>query len=449
MIAGLRPYPAYRDSGVAWLGHIPEHWRTVRAKWLFAKVERSSAPHDDVVTCFRDGTVTRRKNRRESGFTESLKELGYQGVRRGDLVIHAMDAFAGACGVSDSDGKSSPVYSVCTPRDKRTNSHYFASLVREMARSQWILALARGVRERSTDFRFLAFADQVLPEPPTGEQDAIVRLLDGADRRIRRTICAKEKRIALLEERKQAIIHRAVSRGLDPTISSGHSANKEPDQPPVHWRSVTLRAVAESIQTGPFGSQLHQSEYVTGGVPVVNPAHLANGRIEASPNVTVTDEKARQLKEHRLRPGDVVMARRGEMGRCAVVTEENADWLCGTGSIRIRPDASCLMAPYLVSVLGSVAGRRTLTEAAIGTTMNNLSARAVGSVRLALPPTGEQRAIADYLNKERTALDEARCRIREQIERIKEYRTRLIADVVTGKLDVREAAAALPDQASA
>ena len=90
-----------------------------------------------------------------SGFTESLKEIGYQGVRRGDLVIHAMDAFAGATGVSDSDGKSTPVYAVCSPTTRDSNPYYYAYCVREMARSQWIVALSRGVRERSTDFDLL------------------------------------------------------------------------------------------------------------------------------------------------------------------------------------------------------------------------------------------------------------------------------------------------------
>src|SRR5512139_896584 len=101
-------YPAYKESGLPWLSQIPTHWRIERAKWLFKKMERSVRPEDEVVTCFRDGTVTLRKNRRLKGFTESLKEIGYQGIRRGDLVIHAMDAFAGAIGVADADGKGTP-----------------------------------------------------------------------------------------------------------------------------------------------------------------------------------------------------------------------------------------------------------------------------------------------------------------------------------------------------
>lgn len=177
----LKYYPVMTESGVEWLGEVPGHWRIVRAKWLFQKMERPVRSHDGVVTCFRDGVVTLRKNRRVSGFTESLKEIGYQGVRRGDLVIHAMDAFAGATGVSDSDGKSTPVYAVCSPTTRDSNPYYYAYCVREMARSQWIVALSRGVRERSTDFRFAAFAEQYVPLPPRKEQLAIVRFLDHFD----------------------------------------------------------------------------------------------------------------------------------------------------------------------------------------------------------------------------------------------------------------------------
>ena len=151
--------------------------------------------------------VTLRKNRRELGFTESLKEIGYQGIRAGDLVIHSMDAFAGAIGVADSDGKGTPVYSVCKP-SPQVNAYFYAYILREMARNRWIQALAKGIRERSSDFRYTDFAWQIVPLPSLPEQTAIVRFLDHADRRIRRYIRAKQKLIGLLEEQKQAIIHR-------------------------------------------------------------------------------------------------------------------------------------------------------------------------------------------------------------------------------------------------
>ena len=155
---GVSKYEHYKDSGLPWIEKIPSSWKTERAKWLFQKMERSVRPEDEVVTAFRDGQVTLRKNRREEGFTNALQEHGYQGIRKGDLVIHAMDAFAGAIGVSDSDGKSTPVYSACVPRGEHyVNNSYYAYLLRSLSQSGFIQALAKGIRERSTDFRFKRF----------------------------------------------------------------------------------------------------------------------------------------------------------------------------------------------------------------------------------------------------------------------------------------------------
>ncbi len=246
MIHDLKPYPVMKDSGVPWLGQVPEHWEMKRGKSLFRKLDRPVEDAAETVTCFRDGVVTLRKNRRLRGFTEALKEIGYQGVRQGDLVIHAMDAFAGAVGVSDSDGKATPVYAVCSPVADAVPM-YFAYTVREMARNEWILALSRGIRERSTDFRFDTFGAQLLPTPPASEQAAIVRFLDQADRRIRKAIAAKQKLIKLLQEQKQVIIHQAVTRGLDPNVKLKPSGVEWLGDVPEGWEVVPLRAIFKEV----------------------------------------------------------------------------------------------------------------------------------------------------------------------------------------------------------
>ena len=127
----LKPYPKMKDSGIEWLGEVPAHWGIERGKWLFSKMDRPVREADEVVTCFRDGVVTLRKNRRVRGFTESLQEIGYQGIRRGDLVVHGMDAFAGAIGVADSDGKGTPVYSVCEPGPTARAEYYALTFARD------------------------------------------------------------------------------------------------------------------------------------------------------------------------------------------------------------------------------------------------------------------------------------------------------------------------------
>ena len=246
MIGALKPYPEYKESGLPWTGQLPSHWALERAKRLFTKMDRPPLPEEDVVTCFRDGVVTLRKNRRVRGFTESILEIGYQGIRRGDLVIHAMDAFAGAVGVSDCNGKGSPVYAVCQPRPG-ANPYYYAFIIREMARSQWILALARGIRERSTDFRFETFGAERVPVPPADEQAAIVRFLDCANHWLQRTVRVKRKLISLLNEQKHVTVHRAVTRGPDLSVTVKPSGISWLGDIPEHWECVAVGAAMALI----------------------------------------------------------------------------------------------------------------------------------------------------------------------------------------------------------
>lgn len=188
----MERYKAYKDSLVKWIGEIPSHWGLRRAKYMFNKAKREVRDCDDVVTCFRDGEVTLRKNRRTTGFTESLSEVGYQGVRKGDLVIHQMDAFAGSIGVSDSDGKCTSVYHCCTSKGDY-NAHYYAHLVRLMAKRGYIQSLYRGIRERSSDFKFPVFGNQILAIPPIHEQQAIVDYLKDKTLKIEQYVSARER----------------------------------------------------------------------------------------------------------------------------------------------------------------------------------------------------------------------------------------------------------------
>lgn len=209
---GLNPDTPMKDSGIDWIGAMPQHWHVRRGKWLFSRVEREVRPDDSVVTCFRDGTVTLRENRRTEGYTFALKEHGYQGIRKGDLVIHAMDAFAGAIGVSDSDGKSSPVYSACVPRKPDTvYPKFYAQYLRNLAVSGVILSLAKGIRERSTDFRFRDFGNLFIVLPPLEEQQEIVKHIDESSATVEAAIEFKQRQIEALKEYKATLINAAVT----------------------------------------------------------------------------------------------------------------------------------------------------------------------------------------------------------------------------------------------
>ncbi len=416
IIAELKPYAEFKESGLPWLGDVPEHWQTERAKWLFSKMQRPVRDGDEVVTCFRDGIVTLRRNRRLRGFTEATVFSGYQGIRKGDLVIHGMDAFAGAIGVSDSDGMGTPVYNVCQPR-AGVNAGYYAHLVRQMSRSQWILALAKGIRERSTDFRFEMFGNQQVPFPPPAEQAAIVRFLDWANGRLERAIRAKRKVIALLNEQKQAIIHRAVTRGLDPSVPLKPSGIPWLGDIPAHWEVRRLKWVLR-VQRG---YDLPADRRKPGNIPV----YSSGGHID-SHDVAMAD------------PPGVVIGRYGSTDAVFFVTEPY--WPHNTALFTTTfYDNHSRWCFYLLRSIakGAYAGKSAVP---------GVDRKDLFDIVVPRPPVGEQRAMAEAIDEQLVAFNRSSEAIVNEINLLREYRTRLVADVVTGKLDVREVAARLPDE---
>lgn len=161
---------------------------------------------------------------------------------------------------------------------------------------------------------------------------------------------------------------------------------------------VSLARVAD-IQIGPFGSLLHKSDYVENGVPVINPMHISPHGIAPDQSFSVPETKASELKRYLLKSGEVIMGRRGEMGRCAVVTDHHEGMICGTGSMKIIPSPHELDPTYLVHILRTPKARKELEAAASGVTMLNLNVSALSTLKIPLPPLDEQRRIAGILDQ--------------------------------------------------
>ena len=205
---GLNPDAEMKDSGVQWIGDTPAHWGVIRGKYILRYMQKPVREDDGVITCFRDGEVTLRSNRREDGFTMSDKEIGYQGLDVDDLVVHGMDGFAGSIGISDSRGKASPVLNVLdTDQCKRYIMYY----LRSMAYSDVFLALATGIRVRSCDLRWNKLAELSYPVPPLDEQNAIVKHIDSVLSKADAVIADKKAQLATLDEYKKSLIFEYVT----------------------------------------------------------------------------------------------------------------------------------------------------------------------------------------------------------------------------------------------
>jgi type I restriction enzyme S subunit len=430
VIDELKPYPEYVVSDVPWAPSLPKTWRTERAKWLFTKMERPVRPEDQVVTCFRDGMVTLRTNRRVRGFTEATVEHGYQGIRKGDLVIHQMDAFAGAIGVSDSDGKGTPVYSVCQPKIG-INARYYAHTVRQMSQSQWILALAKGIRERSTDFRYEMFGNQKVPLPSEEEQGAIVRFLDGANVKVSRFILSKRKLVARLNEQKQAIVHRAVTLGLDFEAAGKLTGISWVDTIPEHWKVLRSKYLFREVdERSEEGKETHLSMSQKRGL--IPNTELTSRRL-------LSDSYAGAKL---CRQGDLVLNRlKAHLGVFALAPQAG---LVSPDYTVLRPIRE-LDSRYFEALYRSPACRVELRRRAKGIVQGfwRLYTDDFYDIRVPVPPVAEQFRIMNYLDGALVQQNTAIARIEREIALIQEYRTRLVADIVTGKYDVREAVSKL------
>lgn len=213
---GLNPDAEMKDSGVQWIGDTPAHWGVIRGKYILRYMQKPVRENDGVITCFRDGEVTLRSNRREDGFTMSDKEIGYQGIDVGDLVVHGMDGFAGAIGISDSRGKASPVLNVLdTDQCKRYIMYY----LRSMAYSDVFLALATGIRVRSCDLRWNKLAELSYPVPPLDEQNAIVKHIDSVLSKADAVIADKKAQLATLDEYIKSLIFEYVTGKKEVPVS--------------------------------------------------------------------------------------------------------------------------------------------------------------------------------------------------------------------------------------
>ena len=450
MIDCLKPYPAMKDSGVTWLGEVPEHWCVKRGKALFRPIDvRSSTGTEELLTVSSERGVVLRSSAAVTMF-KAESYVGYKLCWPSDLVINSLWAWSCGLGVSRYHGIVSSAYGVYRLRPGFEGySHYIDQLVRSSP-FQWELQVrSKGIwisRLQLTDELFLGAPFPVPPEP---EQAAIVRFLDHADRRIRRYIRAKQKLIKLLEEQKQAIIHQAVTRGLDPTVRLKPSGVEWLGDVPAHWAVVSLGRFLTLIEQG-WSPVAAEGEIVNEQWAVLTLSSVRRGVFDPAAIKPISQD-ATVPTRIQVRNGDFLLTRSNARDRvgdvCVVENVREKTILCDL-IYRLRVRHEVLDPRFLMFQLLAPLGRGQIERDARGSsgTMPKISQGHIKSWRIVVPPIDEQRilvaSIVAHTNSDNTAIIQAQ----REISLLREYRTRLIADVVTGKLDVREAAAKLPDE---
>lgn len=419
-----------KDSGIEWIGEIPEGWSIARGKHILTLLQRAVFPTDGVITCFRDGEVTLRSNRREDGFTVSLKEIGYQGIEPGDLVVHGMDGFAGSIGISDSRGKSSPVLVVL---DSSQDKKYLMYYLRSMAYNNVFLALSTGIRVRSCDLKWNKLADLLYLVPPIVEQHKLVSFLDEKCSEIDAMLSKTRASIEEYKKLKQAVITQAVTKGVRGEREMKDSGNPWFGQIPTDWK-LSHVGLHFSIILGKMLCNAPLNDTYT-----LEPYYCAadvhfDGVADGERKKMWFSPIEKDL--YRVSVGDLLVVEGGAGAGGSAIVENQDSYTYIQNSIMIVRSKGNADSRYLRYLLEFLVKQGYIDVVCNKATIPHFTKDKLSCVPFCLCPTGEQKEIADYLDAKCAEIDRLIAKKEQLVKELESYKKSLIYEVVIGKREV-------------
>lgn len=411
-----------KDSGIPWVGQFPTHWTKKKGKYILRYMSKPVKQDDGVITCFRDGEVTLRSNRREDGFTMADKEIGYQGVDVGDLVVHGMDGFAGAIGISDSRGKASPVLNVLNTKQ---NKKYIMYYLRSMAYGEVFTALSTGIRVRSCDLRWNKLAELLYPLPPIDEQNNIVNYIDEQIARTNEIIADIQAQIDTLEQYKRSVITEAVTHGLNPSAPMKDSGIPWVGKIPAKWAVLPIYCVyGERKRKNVFGTEQNLLSLSYGKV-IRKDINTNGGLLPSNYNGYNIIEKNDII----IRPTDLQNDRTSL--RTGLVKEHG---IITSAYIALKPK-NRVSSKFYHYLLHSYDVKKVFYNMGNGV-RQGLNYGEFAKLMVYYPPLDEQQEIADYLDNKCAEIEQIIADKKSQIETLDGYKKSLIYEYVTGKKEV-------------
>jgi type I restriction enzyme, S subunit len=432
-VADLKPYPAYRDSGLLWFGKVPEHWDLVRIKTVLRESDSRSTDGTGLLLSLtrNRGLIPHREMTDKQHSAKTL--IGYKCYKSGQIVMNRMQAWSGMFGSGAVCGLVSPDYAVFDIFGGHVEKFILERLKTQDLVGQFALeskGIGSGFNRLYTD----RFGSIPISLPPPDEQAAIVRFLNWANGQLDKAIRAKRKVITLLNEQKQAIIHRAVIRGLDPFVPLKPSGIPWLGDIPQHWEVRPIKTLLrETDKRSSDGADTLLS--LTRNRGLIPHSDMTNKMHSAKTLVGYKQYKLGQIVMNRMQAWSGMF---GSGAICGLVSPDYAvfDIL---GKHEVKFVLARLKAKDLV-------GQFAIASKGIGSGFNRLYTDRFGPIRITIPPIDEQYSIVEYIDRETKGLNTAISRFEREIDLLREYRKCLAADVVTGKLDVRDVAVQLPDE---
>ena len=440
MTTGFGLYEDVKESGVEGLGRVPSHWEVRPIKTLFREADIRGNEGVLLSLTRKRGIIPQSQiTKRPAGAEDNSK---YKLCVPGNIVMNRMQAWSGMFAVSNIQGHISPDYSIFVPIESSLSPEYFGSLFRTPMLVAEFAKRSKGIGDGFNRLYTGDFSAIHVVCPPVQEQSAIMRFLDYMDYRITRYIRAKETLIVLLEEYKRAVIRQAVTGQIDARTGTPHKEYKDSGVEwlgtvPGHWVVKRLKSVT-TIASGQVDPQHedHRSKIL------IAPNHIMSGRGEIG-FLETADQQGADSGKYIVQRGDVLYSKiRPHLRKAAIAP---VDGLCSADMYPIRVSAEEISNRYLLHLLLSDQTTKYTVECSLRVAMPKINRESLGSCWIAFPKVEEQLAILSWIHEKTSGVDAFVTTAKGMVALLQEYRTRLIADVVTGKLDVREAAANLPD----
>ena len=432
----LPRYPRYKDSGVEWLGEVPEHWDVQSLRAVAGLYVEKNQPDLPVLSVYREYGVILKDSRDDNHNATSLDTSNYKVVRPGDLAVNKMKAWQGSLGVSEHHGIVSPAYITCRLNQEKVAGRYIHYLLRSKSLIGALDSISYGVRVGQWDMRFEDFKKVGITIPPKPEQNRIVAFLDQKTLEIDTLIAKKQRQIELLDEQKAILINRAVTRGLNPKAKLKPSGIEWIGDIPAHWEVKKLRWLLKSSVKNGISPPISEK----GRVPTLSIAAVKNGQVTFGENVKFTAIHKSEAASYLLREGDI-LALRGNGSRHLVATAgivgADVPEGCIYPDLLIRIQPTNLIAPrFLVIQLNGVLRDGINLAAKTSAGIWKVSGESLSAQQVLLPPPDEQKRILDYVGSVQGKTDICKSGITREIESLQILRSTLIAYAVTGRIKV-------------
>ena len=402
----MKRYDAYKDSGVEWLGEIPKHWEATKVKNVFKLiVEPAHANNDfELLSVYTDIGVKPRRELKERGNKASTTD-GYWLVKKGDVIVNKLLAWMGAIGVSNYDGVTSPAYDILRAKVK-IESNFYHYLFRNSACISELKKHSRGIMDMRLRLYFDKFGDVVIPYPNYEEQKIIVDFLDDKTNKIDEAIAIKEQQINLLKERKQILIHKAVTQGLNPNVKLKDSGVEWIGEIPVGWEVKRLKHCL-NINNGSDYKHIQTDE----GYPVIG----SGGQFAYASEYMFDGEV-------------VFLGRKGTIDKPLYF--KGKFWAVDTMFYANSKNGN------IVKFLYYLATTLPFSYYSTATALPSMTQGDLNNHPIPRPPIDEQKKIVEYIENGTNKIETAISLKQQEIDKLKEYKSSLINGVVTGKVRV-------------